>query len=289
MGDSKASFFAVLISALANVALDILFVAVLSWGVVGAAIATVIAQALMAVFIIIYAPMRHKILRAGIKEYRLHRDIIFEGARLGLPPMIQSCITSAGNLILQGFMNSFGSATVAAITAAYRVDSIILLPVINLGSAISTMTAQSRGAGKPERIRQFFRTGAAMAAGISLILSFTVFFFGGALVSMFGIHETSIAIGGAFFRRLGSFYIFFGIGNSLRGALEGTGDVFFSSVIGILSLGLRVLFSFVLVGIFDNMVIAFAEGFSWIGMVLMYALRMYKKRGEMGFGMPNTQ
>ena len=102
----------------------------------------------MTMFLIAYAARKHALLRLRTGIDRRERALLMQGVRLGLPPMIQSSISAFGSLLLQNFMNGFGTQTVAAITTAYRVDSIILLPIINLGSGISTIVAQSYGAGK---------------------------------------------------------------------------------------------------------------------------------------------
>ena len=98
-----------------------------------------------------------------------------------------SCITVGGSVTLQGFMNGFGSHTVAAITTAYRVDAIMLLPIINLGSAISTMVAQSKGANEPEQARHFWRTGALMNIAVALFLMAVMLPFGGRLVALLSL------------------------------------------------------------------------------------------------------
>ena len=142
MGDSKMSFYAVLVSAVTNVFLDILFVAVFFWGAPGAALASVISQVMMAVFMIYYARKRHEILRVESKRL-FDRTLFIRGCSLSIPITIQSVIASFGGLILQNFMNGFGSVTVAAITTAYRIDTLLLLPVINLGTGIAVITSQN--------------------------------------------------------------------------------------------------------------------------------------------------
>ena len=158
LGNSRAPFYAVLISSAVNVILDIIAVVFLGLSVKGAAIATVVSQIAMTIFIIIYS-RRYEELR-----FSTVRNGAGEGVKFGLPPMIQQTISSAGGLVLQNFMNGFGTATVAAITTAYRVDSIILLPIINLGSGISTFTAQSFGARNDERTKRTFFSGLMLMA-----------------------------------------------------------------------------------------------------------------------------
>src|SRR5699024_4280920 len=117
-----------------NVVLDILLVAVLGWNVTGAAIATVASQIAMTVYLILYGSRKYALLCIHIKDGLFDRAVLIAGLRLGLPPTVQSCVNAFGNLILQNFMNGFGSQTVAAITTAYRVASIVILPILNLGS-----------------------------------------------------------------------------------------------------------------------------------------------------------
>ena len=108
--------------------------------------------------------------------------------------MIQSSVSAFGGLILQNFMSGFGTQTVAAITTAYRVDSIILLPIINLGSGISTLVAQSYGANDGPRARKTFMAGLAAMLAVSLLLTLLIIPTGGALIAMFGAGPEAIRI-----------------------------------------------------------------------------------------------
>lgn len=275
MGDSRTPFLAVLVSSVVNIILDIVFVAVFRWGVAGAAYATIISQIAMTVFVVIYAVKKHTAIRFHFGRGMVHRDCIAQSVSFGIPPMVQSCITAFGNMILQGFMNSFGTATVAAITTAYRVDSIALLPVINLGSGISTLVAQNHGAGDDKKAWRVFTTGTLIMLGTAVVLTLLVVTFGGFMVAIFGVGEQATAIGAQFFRCLGSFYTVFGISMACRGFVEGMGGVVYSSIFGVVALGVRIALSYLLRGVYGNMVIAFAEGFSWVLMMLLFAVRCY--------------
>lgn len=274
VGDSRAPFFAVLVSSVVNVILDIIFVALFNWGVAGAAFATIIAQASMTVFIIIYGIRKHEIIRFKIDSTMFHRDCVGKSLSFGTPPMLQSCINSFGNMILQGFMNGFGTATVAAVTTAYRVDCIALLPVINLGSGISTLVAQSYGAKDTKRAKKVFTTGVLIMIPIALTLTFVVVLFGGKMIEIFGAGEEVVAIGTNFFRSLARFYVIYGLAMACRGYIEGLGEVVYSSIIGVSALGIRIICSYLLKGVFDNMVIAYAEGISWAVLLMLFVLRI---------------
>ena len=151
IGDSKAPCFAVLVSSGANVILDFVFVAGLGYGAAGAAAATVIAQAAMTLFVIGYGMKKYSILRQGFLG-KQKTGVVRKGTMFGLPPAVQSGASSVGNVFLQRFMNGFGEQTVAAITTAYRVDTVIFLPIINFGSGIATMVSQKIEAGERERV-----------------------------------------------------------------------------------------------------------------------------------------
>ena len=140
LGDSRAPFSSVMVCCVINVFLDLIFVAGLRLGTAGAAIATVLSQIAMTVYILWYAAEKYPFLRPRRGMFR--RETAGEGTRFGIPPAIQSGTTSFGNIILQRFMNGFGDQTVAAITTAYRVDSVLLLPIINFGSGIATVVGQ---------------------------------------------------------------------------------------------------------------------------------------------------
>ena len=280
IGNSRAPFYAVLISSVVNVVLDVLFVAGLGMGVAGAAVATVISQVAMTVFLVCYGVQKYPVLRFRPGRGSFDRAMLWRGLHFGIPPMLQSSVSSVGSLILQNFMNGFGTQTVAAVTTAYRVDSIVMVPILNLGSGISTLVAQSRGAGNEARARRLFRVGAAVMAGVSLLLTVLVIPTGGELIALFGAGEEAIAIGDNFFRRIASFYVVFGLATTVRSYLEGMGDVVYSSLAGMTSLACRIFLSYALVGVFANMVIAYAEAFSWVLLLLLYLVRMVWKERQ---------
>lgn len=276
IGDAKAPFYAVLISSVLNVVLDVLFVAVLHYGVKGAAVATVASQIVMTVFMVIYTIRRHSILRFRIGKKSFDFSVMSDGIRFGVPPMIQSSITAVGALLLQNFMNGFGTQTVAAITSAYRVDSIILLPIINLGSGISTVVAQNYGAGNLKRAKKVLLVGIVMMTAVSAVISIIVIPTGGYLISIFGVSKPVVNIGQSFFASIACFYIVYGLAMAVRGYIEGLGDVMYSSIAGILSLVVRIIASYVLADVCGNMIIAYAEGLAWCFMLILYAVRLIR-------------
>ena len=277
VGNTKAAFFSVLLSSALNVLLDILFVAGFGWSVAGAALATVLSQMAMTVFIILYAMRKYPCLIYR-RERHFDRSLIRQGLHFSVPPSLQNSLTSLGNLILQNFMNGFGSVTVLAITTAYRVDSMMLLPIINLGAAISSMSARAKGAQDDRKIKSCFISGLLMMVVVTGVLTVVMFLFGAQFVSIFGVTGEALGIGRQFFRDLSVFYLFFGVSMVLRSVLEGVGDIACSSAIGIGMLAVRILFSYLLRPIFAERTIAFAEGFAWMLMLLALIWRIDQHR-----------
>ncbi|NBI62253.1 MATE family efflux transporter [Clostridiales bacterium] len=275
VGNSRAPFLAVIVCSVVNALLDVLLVIVFPFGAAGAAAATAISQIAMAAFIVIYTIRKYPILCFRMNKEIMDQAVIAQGMRFGMPPAIQMGITSVGNIVLQRFMNGFGEQVVAAITTAYRVDTVIILPIVNFGSGIATIVAQNIGAGQPLRAKKVLRTGAVMMALISVCLTAFVIAFGGDLIKMFGLTSEPVEIGKAFFYRLASFYIVYGLAMAVRGYLEGLGDMLFSSVAGVSALVVRIIASYLLVGWFHSMVIAYAEAFSWVMLLGLYVWRYF--------------
>ena len=273
VGNTKAAFYAVLLSSVLNVALDVLFLVGFGWGVAGAAAATVLSQMAMTAFIILYAARRYPWLMHAKGEPRFDKTVFAQGMRFAIPPAVQNSVTSLGNLVLQNFMNGFGSVTVLAITTAYRVDSMMLLPIFNLGAAVSSMTARAKGANDERRIRSCFTAGTWLMVGVCAALSVFMFLWGAWFVGIFGVTGESLAIGRQFFRDLSIFYTLFGVGIVLRSVLEGVGDLTWASAIGMGMLGARIVFSYLLRPLLLERTIAIAEGIAW---VLMFAALVWR-------------
>lgn len=273
IGDSKAPFKAITISSIANILLDLLFVGLLGWGASGAALATSLSQAAMTVFIVVYTSRRYEELRFSLRGLHMDRETIREGVHFGLPMAIQQSINSVGQMALQGFQNSFGSATVAAISTAYRVDSVMLLPVFNMSQSVATAVGQNVGVGNRARIRESLRVGLWLIGGTALALTLIVITIGGRMVALFGVSPEAVEIGARFFRILGPFYIMTAIGNTYQSYLKGLGDMKFSSAANIASLGLRIALSYAMKPFVGNMAIAWAEAVTWTVQVLIWIQR----------------
>ncbi len=280
IGNSKVPFVSVLISSVINGILDYVFIALCGFGVWSAAVATVLSQVAMTMYIIAFTVKKYPQLRFSLFRKGNRISSIKIGGKYALPPAVQSSVTSIGNIFLQRFMNGFGEQTVAAVTTAYRVDSVLLLPIINFSTAISTIVAQETGARNNKAAKKTFHIGTLLMAFMSVGLTIVIILTGKRLLSMFGLTSESVAIGDEFFKTTSIFYVIYGIAMSIKGYLEGTSDMLFSGIIGTCSLGVRIVCSYAFEGVFNNMVIAYAEAFSWVFLLIVFSLRYYKKRNR---------
>ncbi len=277
IGNSTVPFAAVVISSVVNGVLDYVFVVFMNWGVVGAAAATAISQIAMTVFIVAYTGAKYKEIRFSPFKIGEYWSAAAMGAKFGMPPAIQSSVSSVGNVILQKFMNGLGEHTVSAITTAYRIDTVLLLPIVNFSTAVATLVAQETGAGNDKNAKKILKLGSVVMVVLSAVLTLTILFTGKFLLGLFGLSEISIEIGTSFFHGISAFYIVYGLSMCIKGYLEGTSDMLFSGVIGISSLAVRVVCSYLFVGVWGNMVIAYAEAISWVYLLTALIWRYVKK------------
>lgn len=159
IGNSKAPLYFLVVSTFANIALDILFVKTFRMGIAGAAYATVISQGLSAVLCVIYVVRKCGILVFRKSELELDRQMLSDLTSTGLSMGLMYAIVSVGSVILQRAVNSFGTATITAHSAARKIDDIFMLPLGTIAMACSTFASQNYGAGRIDRVKQSIRYG----------------------------------------------------------------------------------------------------------------------------------
>jgi len=242
IGDSRTPLYFLIISTLINIALDIYFVAALGWGVRGVAWATLIAQAVSSILCAIYVYLRVPLLKVGRGQWIFDQGIFRTMLRIGIPSAVQQSVASMGFMAVQSLINSFGSVTMAANTAAARVDSFAMMPMMQLSMALSTFVGQNVGAGNLERVRKGLFSTMAMIAICASVLGFLVYTTGPQLIKVFIKAEEVdvIARGAEYLRIVSLFYIFFGIMATFNSALRGAGDTLVPMYTIIVDLGARV-------------------------------------------------
>lgn len=248
IGDSVVPLVFLAISAILNVILDIVFVAVIRFGVAGAAIATVIAQAVSAIGILIYSLEKSDILKLEKKHCYLSREAVKEIFQFSMLTCVQQSVMNFGILMIQGLVNSFGTTVMAAFAVAVKIDSFAYMSVQDFGNAYSIYTAQNFGANKLERIQKGTKIAFLVSTCFCLLISLLVCVFANPLMQIFiDAQETAIlAVGVQYLRIEGTFYVGIGCLFLWYGYYRAVKKPGMSVVLTIISLGVRVVLAYVL-------------------------------------------
>jgi putative MATE family efflux protein len=224
VGDSTRPLYFLIFTSLLNIGLDLLFVVVFKAGIAGAAIATVISQAISAALILLLLTRTKDIYRLSWRELRLDPLILRRIFAVGLPAGIQSIITAFSNVFVQGYINVFGSDVMAGWASYNKLDQFIMLPMQSMAMSATTFVSQNIGAGNDRRSDR----GTVAALGLTCavtgsIIALLVAYAPGA-VRLFSPDEAVIRYGVLFIRTNVVFLLFNCINHVLAGALRGRGD-----------------------------------------------------------------
>jgi len=290
MGNSNASLYFLAASAVLNVIMDILFVPVLKLGIAGAACATVIAEALSALFCIIYVRKKIPMLKYTRHEFVFDRSLLRETINYSSVAGMQQITLHIGKLLVQGAVNPLGIFAIAAFNAVSRIDDFVMIVQQNIAHGTTGFLAQNNGGGSgAKRIRKGFFTGLKMEVIYSLIMGIIIYVFARPFVTLFiGNEGTRVVDSGVQYLKIMSFlYLLPGITNILQGYFRGLGKLkitlnsTFTQIVG------RVIAAYLMAPYFGLKGIALACLVGWICM-LAYELprftKMWKKKRELVVG-----
>lgn len=279
LGDSVTPLYFLIIATILNIVLDLTFIVVLRMGVEGVALATIMAQAVSFIISIIYLNKKHEVLKFKIKGIVYDNKIFKDGLRLGLPSGIQQMLFSIGNMALQFLVNSYGTSAMAAFGAGLRIENFISLPIMNLGSAVSTFVAQNIGAGENERVKKGIRESIKMTLVLAVTVIALILLFRENLIALFNTDKDVIKIGSSYLFIIGPFFLFIGTSFVLSSAMKGAGDSMFALISSIVSLWLgRLPASYMLSKFFGTDGIWMGIPFGWtLGLIVTV---IYYKKGH---------
>lgn len=266
IGDSKTPLYFLIVTSVLNIVLDLYFIKALGMGVAGAAWATTISQGISAVGCAIYVYKRVSLLR-------LHReDCVFDGGllkdliRYAIPSTIQQCIVSFSMMAVQGLVNGFGTVTIAGYTAATKIDSFAIAPLLSLNMALSTYTAQNMGAGKIHRVKTGLHVALGIMAVMCVIISGLIVLFGGSLIGLFVDSAQSadvIAAGVSYISVVSLCYIIMGTMFLYASVLRGSGDVVAFTIGSLLNFVIRIITAYSLAGVLGFRALAWSIPIGW--------------------------
>ena len=248
IGNSVVPLVFLAVSALLNVALDLLCVIVFGWGVKGAAGATVFSQFVSGIGIGIYTLKKFPELCPKREDCRWDKQNLASILNLSVMTSVQQSIMNFGILMVQGLVNSFGTVIMAAFAAAVKIDSFAYMPVQDFGNAFSTFIAQNYGAKQNDRIRSGLKSAVLISVAFCVVLSAFVCAFAKPLMLLFvDAGETEILREGVRYLHIeGSFYCGIGCLFLLYGLYRALGKPGMSVVLTVISLGTRVALAYLL-------------------------------------------
>ena len=279
LGDSNTPLKFLMVSALTNIGLDLLFVIKFGMGVAGVAWATLIAQGLCAVisFTVLMRRLRkmenepaYADQKPGLFEWAAAKRI----AKIGVPSMIQQSIVSVSMMLMQGLVNSYGKVFVAGYTAATKIDTLAMMPNMNFSNAMSSYTAQNIGAGKEDRVIQGYKASLLMVLIFSVIITGVIFLFGPNLLGLFlnaGSAGSAMAYGMKYMKTVSVFYVLMGFMFVGNGMLRGAGDMGAFMLSSMSNLVARVIIAYLLAHFIGSSAIWWSIPIGWgIGAIFSF-------------------
>lgn len=290
LGDSKTPLSFLVGGCVLNILLDVLLILYTPLGVMGAGVATVIAQLLAGAACVVYIHKAFPALRLHRSDWKLSRREVLRHLQMGLPMGFQSSIIAIGSLMLQYALNSLGSTAVAAFTAANKLESLGTLPLCSFGLAMGTFVAQNYGAGKLHRIRTGVLQCSAMALSWSVFMGMVFLVFGRQLATLFvgrdaqvtGLSYIYLCVVAFSMWVLALLFIF-------RYSLQGLGQSFVPTFAGIMELVMRGVCAVCLVGPFGFTGACLANPMAWSGSAVPLVIAFFITMRRLTLSMPEHE
>lgn len=244
LGDSKTPLRLLIFSSLLNIFLDLLFVIKYHRGVEGVAMATLIAQGISAGLSFLLLMQKIKRYAHNPADFRFYDGrMMLSMMRVALPSILQQSIVHMGILLVQSVINTFGSGIMAGYSAATRIESISIVPMLAMGNAMSTFTAQNMGAGNIKRVKEGYKICYGALVVFAIVLCVLTQFFCRDFVSAFldpGASAVAFETGMSYAGFISFFYILIGLKSTTDGLLRGAGDVTAFTIANLANLAIRV-------------------------------------------------
>lgn len=266
LGDSKHPLYYLIISSVANVLLDLLFVGAFRWGVAGAALATTMGQFLSAILGLLHLMSGRFVVQIKLSKLRVKGSVLKEVFLLGLPSGVQNSVNAIANLVVQSNINAFGDLAMGGCGSYSKIQSFVFLPVLSMSLALTTFVGQNMGANRPERVKLGIRQGMWISIVLAQIFGIFVFVFAPQLVGLFSKDPSVVAFGVQQAKVESLFFFLLAVTHACAGILRGAGKTMIPMAV---TLGawcvLRIVYIEALVRIIKNIYVVFsAYPVTWI-------------------------
>ena len=270
LGDSKSPLYFLIISSIINVFGDLFFVSFLKWGCEGCAISTVLSEFLSCLLCILYIRKKVPILQLGKKWFVFDKVLLGRTISYGWASAMQQATVQLGKLGIQSLVNSMGVSVAAAFAVVNRIDDYAYTPEQNIGHAMTAMMAQSKGAGKKDRLKDAFRCGMMIEIIYGFLLFLVCLIFASPLMHLFTKDPEVIRHGITYLRLISFMYILPAATNGIQGYFRGIGDLKITLISSFINMGVRVIVAVILVFTFSLQIEALPFSYlaGWFGMLL---------------------
>lgn len=270
LGDSKSPLYFLIISAVINIFLDIIFITWFHMGVIGCGYATVIAQGISALLCLVYIIKKFPILHLKKKDFRISLNSIKNLLALGTPMGLQFSITGIGTIIVQGAVNIYGAVYIAGFSAGAKIQNLIACIFLAFGATIATYVGQNWGAGRIDRVKKGVWYTQVMILISSAILMILIFFFGKYMVLLFVSPSEKGVIDAAVVYFLAVFWCYPFLGSIFvyRNALQGMGYGLVPMLGGVFELAARALVVAALVGKTSFFGVCLSDPAAWLAALI---------------------
>ena len=281
LGDSQSPLYFLITSAVINIIGDLFFVLFLNWGSEGCAIATVLSEALSCLLCIIYIQKKVPVLQLGKKWLVFDKSLLGKTISYGWASAMQQATVQLGKLGIQAIVNSMGVAIAAAFAVVNRIDDFAYTPEQNIGHAMTALMAQSKGAGKKDRLKEAFKSGLKIEFIYGVIIFLVCFLLANPLMRLFTNDPDVIRHGVTYLRLISVMYLLPAATNGIQGYFRGIGDLKITLISSFVNMGVRVAVAAILVFLFSLQIEALPYSYlaGWIGMLvaeLPLLIRSYK-------------
>ena len=278
VGDSQRPFYFLVVCAILNTVLDLLFVLVFHMGVEGVALATILSQGVSAILVMITLLRTGGCIRLSVRKLRLHFDMLSKIVRVGIPAALQMAVTAFSNIFVQSYINYFGADCMSGWTAYAKVDQLLFLPMQSISLASTTFVGQNLGRNQPERARQGVSVALKMALCATVIMMIPLLIFAAPIVSFFNDKPQVIEYGAMLLRWMSPFYVLCCFNQIYSGALRGAGNTKVPTIIMLSSFVLfRQISLYVMSGICNEIIpIAMSYPAGWLLCSSLTALYYHK-------------
>ena len=223
LGDSRRPLYYLMFSSALNVALDLLFIGAFHLGVGSAAVATVISQAVSALLSFLHLRKPGTIFQLRLRKLRVHLDLMKEIVRMGLPTGVQNSVISIANVLVQSYINSFGSDAMAACGTYAKLQGFGFLPITSFALALTTFVSQNLGAKQYERARQGARFGILSTVVMAEIIGVLMVIFAVPMARLFNSDPEVVRIAVSQTRIENLFFFLLAFSHAVAGVCRGAG------------------------------------------------------------------